>query len=241
MKSYATTSGCVKIGCTPADDDMSGKRKYELKQRAAEMAETRRRITQAAVELHGTVGPARTTVSAVAERAGVQRHTVYRHFPTEAELYGACSAHWLAVNPLPDPAAWRGVGDPRERLARALDELYAYYERAESMLGNVLRDLELVPALRPTAVPFREFMAEAASALGAGWSCRGRRRRLLGAALRHVLDFQSWRSLTADGSIGRADAVELATELVDAAAVERRAPAPARGPASRSRSSAVRR
>jgi len=202
---------------------MSGKRKYELKQRAAEMAETRRRITQAAVELHGTVGPARTTVSAVADRAGVQRHTVYRHFPTEAELYGACSAHWLAANPLPDLAAWRAIRDPHERLARALEELYIYYERAEPMLANVLRDLELVPALGPTAVPFRDFMAEATSALGAGWNTRGRRRRLLYAALRHVLDFQSWRSLTADGLLARADAVDLASELVEAAAVERRA------------------
>jgi len=200
------------------------------------MAETRRRITRAAVELHATVGPARTTVSAVAERAGVQRHTVYRHFPAEAELYGACSAHWLAANPMPDTASWRAIRDPHERLARALDELYAYYERAEPMLANVVRDLELVPALGPTAVPFRTFMAEAASALEAGWSSRGRRRPLLRAALRHVLDFQSWRSVTADGSITRADAVELATALVEAA-VERRA-IRVRAAASRSRSSA---
>src|SRR5512135_773026 len=112
-------------------DKTPTKRKYELKQRAAEMAETRRRITEAAVELHGTVGPARTTVSAIAERAGVQRHTVYRHFPSDADLFGACSAHYLDANPWPDPEPWRAISDPQQRLARALDELYAWYERTE--------------------------------------------------------------------------------------------------------------
>ncbi|HZD86390.1 MAG TPA: helix-turn-helix domain-containing protein [Gaiellaceae bacterium] len=197
---------------------MSGKRKYQLKQRAAEMAETRRRITEAAVDLHGTVGPARTTLSAVAQRAGVQRHTVYRHFPTEAELYRACSTHWLIANPLPDPAAWRAIERPQERLAHALDQLYAYYERSEPMLANVLRDLDLVDALQPTITPLQDFLAEGAATLTAGWNSRGRRRHLLRAALRHVLDFRTWRSLTADGQLARADAVELAAALVQAAA-----------------------
>lgn len=197
---------------------MSRKRKYELKQRAAEMADTRRRIAEAAVELHGTVGPARTTLSAIAERAGVQRHTVYRHFPTEAELYRACSTHWLAANPLPDPAAWRAIGDPHERLSRALDELYAYYERTEPMLGNVFRDLDLVDALQPTAIPLQALAVDATAALTAGWNSRGRRRRLLQAAIRHVLDFRTWRSLTTDDQIKRADAVQLANKFVQAAA-----------------------
>ena len=117
-------------------DEIPTKRKYELKQRAAEMAETRLRITEAAVELHGTIGPARTTVSAIAERAGVQRHTVYRHFPTDADLFGACSAHYIAANPLPDQAPWRAIADPQRRLARALDDLYAYYERTEPMFSK---------------------------------------------------------------------------------------------------------
>ena len=197
---------------------MGGKRKYELKQRAAEMAATRRRIAEAAVELHGTIGPARTTLSAIAERAGVQRHTVYRHFPTEVELYRACSTHWLAANPLPDPAAWRAISDPRERLSRALDELYAYYERTEPMLTNVLRDLDLVEALQPTATPLQTLTADATATLTAGWNSRGRRRRLLQAALRHVLDFRTWRSLTTDSQITRADAIELANKFVQAAA-----------------------
>ena len=198
--------------------ESSTKRKYELKQRAAEMAETRRRITEAAVELHGTVGPARTTVSAVAERAGVQRHTVYRHFPGEAELFGACSAHFFAANPLPDPEPWRAIGDPRRRLALALDDLYAYYERTKPMFSNVLRDVELVDALGPTLAPMQGYLAEATEILAAGWPARGRRRRLLAAALGHALDFQTWRSLAAEGAIARAEAVELIGALVQAAA-----------------------
>jgi AcrR family transcriptional regulator len=197
---------------------MSGKRKYELKQRAAEMAETRRRITEAAVDLHGTVGPARTTLSAVAQRAGVQRHTVYRHFPSEAELYHACSSHWLTANPLPDLDAWRAIERPQDRLAHALDELYSYYDRSEPMLANVFRDLDLVDALQPTITPLQDFLAEGAATLTAGWNSRGRRRHLLRAALRHVLDFHTWRSLTADEQLTRADAVELAAALVQAAA-----------------------
>ncbi len=198
------------------------KRKYELKRRADEMAETRRRITEAAVGLHGTVGPARTTLSEVARRAGVQRHTVYRHFPTEAELFGACSAHYFTANPWPDLEPWRAVSDPQQRLARALDELYAYYERTEPMFSNVLRDAELVDAVLPTLLPLQAYLAEAVEILTAGWPTRSRRPRVLAAALRHAIDFQTWRSLTASDGIGRNEAVELVTVLVEAAAAPRR-------------------
>jgi AcrR family transcriptional regulator len=198
------------------------KRKYELKQRAAEMAETRRRITEAAVELHGTLGPARTTLSAVAQRAGVQRHTVYRHFPTETELFAACSKHYLTAHPWPELEPWRAISDPQQRLARALNELYAYYERTEPMFSNVLRDAELVHALRPTLLPLQAFLAEAAEILAAGWPARGQRRHVLAAALRYAVDFQTWRSLTADTAIGRTEAIELVTALVEAAAARRR-------------------
>jgi AcrR family transcriptional regulator len=211
----------VNIGCTVMSNQNNPKRKYELKQRAEEMAETRKRITEAAVELHGTIGPARTTLSAVAKRAGVQRHTVYRHFPTDADLFGACSTHYLKANPWPDIEPWRAIGDPRQRLAQALDELYAYYERTEPMLSNVLRDLELVDDLRPTIVPFRSYLAEAVKILATGWSARGRRRLVLDAALHHAVDFQTWRSLTANDRITRVEAAELAVALVASAAARR--------------------
>jgi AcrR family transcriptional regulator len=201
---------------------MASKRTYRLKQRATEMAETRSRIVRAAVQLHGTVGPARTTLSAIARHAGVQRHTVYRHFPTEAALFGACSAHFFAAHPLPELELWRTIGDPRERLVRALDELYAYYELAESMFSNVLRDAELVDAARDALVPWQEFLARVAGILATGWPVRGRRRRVLAVALRHAVDFQVWRSLVAGDRLVRGEAVELVTALVEAAAGEPR-------------------
>ncbi len=182
------------------------KRKYEMKQRAAEMAETHLRITEAAIELHGTVGPARTTLSAVAKQAGVERRTLYRHFPNEADLFAACSTHYFAAHPFPDLAAWREMDDPLER---ALDELYAYYERTAPMLANVLRDAELVDFAREAIAPLHTYLDEAAAVL-----LRGRRGRLPAAAVRHALAFSTWRSLS---GIKRSDAVKLVTALVRSA------------------------
>jgi AcrR family transcriptional regulator len=200
---------------------MPPKRRYELKKRAADMAETRRRITEAAVELHGTVGPARTTMSAVAERAGVQRHTVYRHFPTDADLFQACSAHYATANPWPDLEPLRDVAAPRERLALALDRLYAHYERTEPMFTNVLRDAELVDAVRPTLEPMAEYQAETVEVLAAGWPARGRRRNVLKAALYHAVDFTTWRSLASGERVTRDEAIVLVAALVEAAAAPR--------------------
>ena len=121
------------------------KRRYEKKRRAELEAETRRRITETAVELHGTVGPARTSISAIAERAGVRRSTVYRHFPDEAALFDACSSHWAAANPVPDMARWQAIEDPDERLRTALEEFYAYYRRTEAMMDNLHRDELTMP------------------------------------------------------------------------------------------------
>jgi AcrR family transcriptional regulator len=196
---------------------MSPKRKYELKKRAEQMGETRRRITEATIDLHGTVGPSRTTLSAVAERAGVERRTLYRHFPTEADLFAACSTHYFGANPWPDLREWRAIRDPRERLERALDDLYAYYEHTEPMLSNVLRDAELVDSARDAVAPLHAYLDEAAEVLTIGRPARGRRRELLTGALRHALDFPTWRSLSSNG-IGRSDAAKLTTALVEAAA-----------------------
>jgi AcrR family transcriptional regulator len=192
------------------------KRKYELKKRAEQVADTHRRITEAAIELHGTVGPSRTTMSAVAERAGVERRTLYRHFPTESELFEACSTHYFDANPWPDLDAWRAVGDPQQRLEGALDELYAYYERTEPMFSNVLRDAELVDFARDATAPLDAYLDEAVEVLAAGRGARGRRRQLLLGVVRHVLAFSTWRSLAANG-IERPDAVRLSIQVVEAA------------------------
>ncbi len=193
------------------------KRKYEMKKRAEEVAETHRRITEAAIELHGTLGPSRTSLSAVAKRAGVERRTLYRHFPNEADLFAACSTHYFADHPWPDLDSWRAIRDPRERLELALDELYAYYERTEPMLSNVLRDAELVDFARDAVAPLNAFLEEAAEILTVGRGVRGRRRELLAGALRHALAFSTWRSLSTNG-IERDDAAKLVTSLVESAA-----------------------
>jgi AcrR family transcriptional regulator len=186
------------------------KRKYELKKRAEAMADTRLRITEAAVDLHGSVGPARTTVSAVAERAGVQRHTVYRHFPTEWDLFAACSAHWAALHPPPDPAGWDGLAD-------GLDEIYRWYEQTEAMVSNILRDAELVESVPRAMKRRREYLDVAERALSAGLP----RRKTVRAAVAHAVDFRTWRSLVREGGLSRAQAVELVSAMVEAAARSR--------------------
>src|SRR5205085_11448064 len=112
-------------------------RSYRMQRRAESQERTRQRITESAVELHRTVGPSRTSISAVAARAGVRRSTVYRHFPDEASLFASCSAHWAALNPVPDLEAWAAIDDPETRLRRALLEVFRFYRRTESMLDNL--------------------------------------------------------------------------------------------------------
>ena len=162
--------------------------------------------------------------TAVAERAGVERRTLYRHFPSEADLFAACSTHYFTANPWPDVGDWGTIRDPQQRLERALDELYAYYERTEPMFSNVLRDAELVDFARDAMAPLHAYLEEAAEILTIGRQARGRRRQLLGGAVRHALAFSTWRSLWTNG-IGRSDAAKLITALVEGAARPQRAQA----------------
>jgi AcrR family transcriptional regulator len=173
------------------------------------MEETRLRIARAAFELHATVGPAYTTISAVARRAGVQRLTVYRHFPDEASLLRACTSYGFHAYPPPDPSPWWEIDDPEVRLRRALADLYAYYRRTGDVWARVLRDLLLKPALAEVNRPFFEQMAQVRDRLAEGWGARGRRRALLRAAIGHAMDFRSWRSLAIDQGLRDAEVVEV--------------------------------
>lgn len=193
--------------------DEKPKRKYELKKRAAAVAATRDRITEAAVELHGSVGFANTTMTAVAQRAGVQRHTLYRHFPTETHLLAACSSHWAAAHPRPDGSTWAAIADPHDRLETGLSELYGYYEETEPMLSNVVRDAALIAPLGPLLDEFAEYLDELARIFQAGWP-PSRDRRLVVIAIRHAVDFTTWRSLTRDREATSQDAAELMVVLV---------------------------
>jgi AcrR family transcriptional regulator len=188
-------------------------RKYTLKRRAERQERTRQRIVEATVALHGDVGPARTTISAIAERAGVQRHTVYRYFPDEATLFNACSAHYRAAHPLPNPAQWLEIADPEARLRVGLAASYAYYRENEAMMSRVLRDAELVPV----GGGFLRYQEEAIRALAQGWKPRGVRREQLEAMLGVAVSFQTWRTLSRRFGLGDAEAVELMVAMVTGA------------------------
>lgn len=195
----------------------NGRRPYRMKARAEQEAETRLRITESAVALHGTLGPARTSVSAVAERAGVRRSTVYRHFPDERALFGACSAHWAAANPPPDIAAWGAIEDPGERLDAALAELYAYYRRTADMLDRLLRDEATVPVVGELMGAFHALLAAATDSLMQGRRLRGKARDRTRAAIGHALAFPTWQDLTGPQGLDDATAADLASRLVAAA------------------------
>lgn len=196
------------------------KRRYRKRRRAELEDETRRRITEAAVELHGSVGPARTTISAVAQRARVQRATLYRHFPDEEALFDACSSHWAADHPLPDLAEWAAIADPRERLRVALKDLYAWYEDGQEMLERTTRDAALVPAMRPAVERMGKWFAEALGTIVRGRPERGTRRRRVEAAIGHAISFATWRSLVRDQGLSETETLSLMLGLVKLASEE---------------------
>ncbi len=188
-------------------------RKYELKQRAEAQAETRQRIVEAAVELHSSVGPARTTISAIAALAGVQRLTVYRHFPDERSLFQGCSSHWAVKHPVPDQAAWTAVKDPEERMRIALRQLYAHFRATESMTANVRRDLPQMTVIQEIAASRAPYWDAVRTELDRGWPARGRRRERLRAVIGHAVEFETWRSLVRNQRLEDAEAAEIMVGL----------------------------
>ena len=193
------------------------RRRYEKRARATKEQETRRQIVEAALTLHGTIGPARTTVSAIAERAGVRRATVYRHFPDERALFMGCSGAWAERHPVPDPATWAGIADPAARLEAALDALYGWYEGAEPMLTAVLRDVDEVPIVAELQAGRLAYLAAIEDGLVPGWGARGTAAKRLRATIALALDFLTWRTLHERG-LGRTDAIAVMSSAVRAAA-----------------------
>ncbi|MEQ9689610.1 MAG: helix-turn-helix domain-containing protein [Bauldia litoralis] len=179
-------------------------RPYTLKKRAAQQAETRQRIVEAAVDLHGTVGPSRTTVTKIAERAGVQRHTLYAHFPDERSLFLACSGLATERDPMPDPTPWQAIADRNERLETGLAAIYAWFERNESLTGCVLRDSEThALTLEMAELRTAPTIAGYHAVLGASLAPRQQ------AMLTLALDFHTWRSLVRDSGMATTDAASL--------------------------------
>jgi AcrR family transcriptional regulator len=186
-------------------------RKYELKERARRQEQTRQRIVEAAVGLHTSVGPARTTISAIAERAGVERHTVYAHFPDDRTLYQACSQHWAAVHPHPDFATLAAIEDPVRRLRRSLSELYGWYESVEADVALFARDA-FIPANAEVLDETARRLTELGDTISHGWP----RRKTVRAAIGHALDFETWRSLVRRQGLSRKQAVDAMMRFVEA-------------------------
>ena len=189
-------------------------RKYELRRRAERQAETRRRIVEATVALHEARGPARTTVSDIAARAGVERATVYRHFPDERALLAACTGHYVALNPRPDPAPWAEIADPEARFRTGLAEVYAHHRRTERMADRAERDLPDLPVLREVLAPEFASWARVRDALAAGWPGPEERRALVVAAVGHAVAFSTWRSLVREQGLDEAQAVAAMAAMV---------------------------
>jgi AcrR family transcriptional regulator len=183
-------------------------RRYKLKERALSQQETRERIVEATVALHENPGPRATTISAIAERAGVQRLTVYRHFPTEEALFEACSSHWNAANPPPDPAGWSRIGDPRKRAHAAILALYRYFRASRRMLTSVLRDAPFSAVVEKALKPYRAYLEQVADSISDGLATNARASGVR-VTLRHAVQFETWAMLA---RLGLDD--EMAAQLV---------------------------
>ena len=189
--------------------------KYNLKARAQRYQQTRQRIVETAVELHRSYGPAKTTITDIARKAGVERQTVYNHFPDELSLLKACSAHNRSLNPPPDPEGWTRIGDPEERLRRALAEVYAYYRRNEQLLANVTRDAQANPNVGKVFEARIKHQERMRDALGADWEeGDGQRHKQLYGALWVALEFQTWRALVRQEGFEDEEVVELMVGMV---------------------------
>ncbi|UKV13928.1 TetR/AcrR family transcriptional regulator [Thalassospiraceae bacterium SW-3-3] len=175
------------------------KRKYNKTLRAEKEDETRLKIVEATMSLHGEVGPARTTISAIADRAGVQRLTVYRHFTEENELLDACSSHWLSLNPPPDPALWReSVAEGDWGLA-ILSMLYHYYDETAYMWDHCYRDRESVAALHEHMTGFDAYLDMLCDDVLASLPDARRKGKMCKAVARHAVQFATWQSLSQTG------------------------------------------
>jgi AcrR family transcriptional regulator len=193
------------------------RRPYRQKVRAERQAETRQRIIESAVALHLERGPAQTSINAIAERAGVNRVTVYRHFPDARTLLEACSLHARRLNPPPDLDRWRQIDDPRERTEVGLTQLYDYFRRTESGWSTILRDAELAPLVKEMAEKRRfTYLREARDVLLAAWPTRRTRRPLLRAVLGLAVDFRTWQTLARREELDDRTAVALMVHLAAA-------------------------
>jgi AcrR family transcriptional regulator len=176
------------------------KRTYRMQQRAESQAETRERIVEAAVALHESRGPRAASIKAIAEKAGVQRLTVYRHFPDDVALFQACTAHWLQRHPPPDPVSWQSIQPWPARVRAALSALYEYFRRTEQMWIGSFRDEADVPALQTPMRGFRDYLDAVRDDLLRTCASGTRPRAAVKTTLTLAVQFSTWQSLAAAGS-----------------------------------------
>ena len=205
----------------------SKNRRYEMSKRTEQIGGTRQRIVDAAVALHGSVGPARTTIAGIAEKAGVTRLTVYRHFADDEAMFSACSEHWLSQQQRPDPAEWSRGNDPLERLTVGLSDLYRFYRDGEAMLTRVYADLDELPEAHRKVLAsrndhFRNVLLEPFPEADTSDRLR--------ATVSHGVSFWTWRSLCHDNGLSNQDAVEIMSTLIATTAGRHRAGSSAPGP-----------
>lgn len=185
------------------------KRQYVMRRRAASRAQTRHRILDAALRLYELHGPADTTLLAIAEHAGVQRLTLYRHFEDERSLLDAVWAQWSLAHPFPSVERLTSTVDPRQRARAALEGVYDFYDDAATFLVRTIADRERMPALVELLAPFDEWTAELRRRLADGWGMHGRARDWMMALVGHALHLDTWRSLVREGGLSGADAARL--------------------------------
>lgn len=196
-------------------------RRYRLGRRQEHMAATRERIVRAAFELHRDLGPAAATISAIAERAGVERHTVYRHFPDLVALIRACTEHGMQRTGLPHPDDWSGIADPLQRLRTALLAMYRYWDANERLVANILRDMPVLPELVQGSAPYRDHLGRIWQSVLEPWQgARGRRGDRVRALVGMALEFATWQALCRRYGLTEDEAVE---SMITAVAAARRA------------------
>ncbi|HEY8862761.1 MAG TPA: TetR/AcrR family transcriptional regulator [Candidatus Dormibacteraeota bacterium] len=197
-----------------AKQAVSRKRKYELRKRAETQAETRRRIVEATVTFHSTIGPARTTVADICRKAGIQRATFYRHFPEELSLFKECRAFGANESPMPEPDACVTIADPIRRMRSGLATAYAFYRENEQRMAAIIRDSEVMPV----GGAFFQFADRLRDVMAAGWKAKGKRHARILAACGHAADFQAWRSLARKQGLSDSEVIEAMVALTAAAA-----------------------
>jgi AcrR family transcriptional regulator len=193
-------------------------RKYELKKRAERQEETRQRIVEAVMQLHEEIGMARTSISAIAERAGVERLTVYRHFANEEEIFQACSARFNELHPFPDAAAWEAIDDPFERLARGLTELYRYFADTERMTAAAIRDAPSTPAMHEAFAHYQQQFRATFDLLMGGFAATGIPIETVRLPIRMAIEFRTWQIMVRELGMEVSEAVAFQVRVARCAA-----------------------